>query len=568
MPQLRILDLPGRGVFDLDLGAGGMIGREAGIAIQIEHPTVSRQHAQFVQSGANMVLIDMGSANGTRVNGVKITGPTTLREGDSIELGKVNALYFNKNAPTAIAPVGPPGSQVPGGQAAGGQAAPASPARQKVVSKINLAKQAVAATATREAGDTDAPPVAHVPLERVEDLLAGLLEILTTPRPLAERARHVSNIFLAMLPSLSQAALLDPCGKLIGGIVDGRVLAAEFYGAISGALGVHTSGALILDGPALAGLNAQLKIKGNLPAYVVCLPLESAVFPGGAVYLESNMAFFTGEIADALRVGARVLGPLLDRAPEDARLMITNDDLKLGQRIQRKLLRPAPEAADGLKIAVQYIPHYVIGGDFYDIAVLPKKEYAFLVGDVSGKGASASIVMAQIMALSRELIAQCSGPAVFLSRINAALSDSLEPGVFATMAAVYINAEKGQCRVALAGHSAPVIRTKAGKVLELGFDPGAPLGASKVLDTKEQRVLLAVGDALILSSDGLDEAERLDKGAKGRKLELFGTDRRNEVIARTPGAQNLAIALREAVFSFSGEERSSDDLTILVIERG
>ena len=540
MPQLRILDLPGRGIFDIDVANGGLIGREAGVAIQIEHPTVSRQHAQLVLSGAQMVLIDMGSANGTRVNGVKITGPQTLREGDSVELGKVNAIYFNKHAPTAIAPI------------------------RKANQSIS---PAMVTSHMRDLDDKENQP-AYVPLERVEDLLAGLLEILTKPRPLAERAQHVSNIFLAMLPSLSQAALLDPCGRLIGGITDGRVLAGEFYGAIAGALGIHTAGALILDGPALAGLNAQLNIQGNLPAYVVCLPLDSAVFPGGAVYLESNVAFFTGEVANTLRVGARVLGPLLDRAPEDARLMITNDDLKLGQRIQRRLLRPPPENADGLKIAVQYVPHYVIGGDFYDIAVLPKREYAFLLGDVSGKGASASIVMAQIMALSRELIGQCSGPAVFLSRINAALSDSLEPGVFATMAAVFINAEKGTCRVALAGHSAPVIRTKAGKVLELGFDPGAPLGASKVLDTKEQRVMLAVGDALILSSDGLDEAERLDKAAKGRKLELFGTERRNEVIARTPGAQNLAIALREAVFSFSGEERSSDDLTILVVERG
>ena len=540
MPQLRILDLPGRGIFDIDVANGGLIGREAGVAIQIEHPTVSRQHAQLVLSGAQMVLIDMGSANGTRVNGVKITGPQTLREGDSVELGKVNAIYFNKHAPTAIAPI------------------------RKANQSIS---PAMVTSHMRDLDEKENQP-AYVPLERVEDLLAGLLEILTKPRPLAERAQHVSNIFLAMLPSLSQAALLDPCGRLIGGITDGRVLAGEFYGAIAGALGIHTAGALILDGPALAGLNAQLNIQGNLPAYVVCLPLDSAVFPGGAVYLESNVAFFTGEVANTLRVGARVLGPLLDRAPEDARLMITNDDLKLGQRIQRRLLRPPPENADGLKIAVQYVPHYVIGGDFYDIAVLPKREYAFLLGDVSGKGASASIVMAQIMALSRELIGQCSGPAVFLSRINAALSDSLEPGVFATMAAVFINAEKGTCRVALAGHSAPVIRTKAGKVLELGFDPGAPLGASKVLDTKEQRVMLAVGDALILSSDGLDEAERLDKAAKGRKLELFGTERRNEVIARTPGAQNLAIALREAVFSFSGEERSSDDLTILVVERG
>ena len=173
MPQLRILDLPGRGIFDIDVAAGGLIGREAGVAIQIEHPTVSRQHAQLVLSGAQMVLIDMGSANGTRVNGVKITGPQTLREGDSVELGKVNAIYFNKHAPTAIA------------------ALPKTTAGKISPSMVT--------SSTRESQDES--PVAHVPLERVEDLLAGLLEILTKPRPLAERAQHVSNIFLAMLPS-------------------------------------------------------------------------------------------------------------------------------------------------------------------------------------------------------------------------------------------------------------------------------------------------------------------------------------------------------------------------------
>jgi hypothetical protein len=536
MPQFRILDLPGRGSFDIELGLGGLIGREAGIAIQIEHPTVSRQHAQVVMSGKQVVLVDMGSANGTFVNGAKITGPTTLREGDTVEFGKVSTLFFLKNAPTVMAPIA--------------NAKPTEPA---------------AATVERVDAAVESGP--RVPLERVEDMLAGLLEILSQPMKLSDRAHHVSRIFGAMLPSLSQAALLDPCGKILGGIQNGRVLPNDFYGAISGAMGAQTLGALVLDGPALSGLNAQLKISGNLPKFVVCLPIDSHAFPGGAVYLESELAFFSHDVADALRVGARVLGPLLDRAPEDARLMLTNDDLKLAQRIQKKILRPAPASSDGLNIAVQYVPHYVIGGDFYDIAVLPKKEYAFVLGDVSGKGASASIVMGQIMALCRELLPQCNGPAAFLTRVNTVLAETLEPGVFATMAVVYINAEKGACRVALAGHNPPVIRTRGGKVLELGFDPGAPLGAASKMDTKEQRFMLAAGDAMILNSDGLDEAERLDKGAKNRKLELFGVERRNEVIERTPGAQNLAIALRESVFSFSGEERSSDDLTILIVER-
>ena len=146
MPQLRILDLPGRGIFDIDVAAGGLIGREAGVAIQIEHPTVSRQHAQLVLSGAQMVLIDMGSANGTRVNGVKITGPQTLREGDSVELGKVNAIYFNKHAPTAIAALP---------KTAAGKVSPSM--QTSATGKL----------------DDDESTVAHVPLERVEDLLAG-----------------------------------------------------------------------------------------------------------------------------------------------------------------------------------------------------------------------------------------------------------------------------------------------------------------------------------------------------------------------------------------------------------
>jgi phosphoserine phosphatase RsbU/P len=549
MPQLRILDLPGRGVFDLDLSAGGIIGREAGVALQIEHPTVSRQHAQIVRSGAQVVVVDMGSANGTRINGIKITGPTTLHEGDSIEFGKVSTLFFNKNAPTMMAP------------------SAAKPLSATEPSTADAGTPSVAPLGAAPGAMPNAN-IARIPLEKMEDLLAGLLEILSQPRALTERAQHVSQIFNSMLPSLSQAALLDPCGKLLGGITNGRLLPEDFYGAVSGALGAYADGgAMLLDGPALKGLCAQLKLKADLPESVVCIPLESAVFPNGALYLESNIAFFSGEVADVLRVGARVLGPLLDRAPLDARLTLSNDDIKLAQKIQHKLLRPAPPSSDGLRIAVQYVPHYVIGGDFYDFAILPKKEYAFILGDVSGKGASASLVMAQIMALSREFLPLCSGPAAFLTRINASLADTLEPGVFATLAVVYLNADKGACRIALAGHNPPVIRTKAGKVLELGFDPGAPLGALNKLETKEQRVLLTVGDALILNSDGLDECERLDKGAKHRKLELFGTERRDEVIARSPGAQNLVIALREAVFSFSGEERSSDDLTILVIER-
>ena len=534
MPLIRILELPGRGPLDILLSENGVIGRDANARFQIEHPTVSRQHAEVHRSGATVVLVDLGSANGTRVNGRALDGPTTLRDGDQLEFGKVEALYYSSSAPTALTPL-PSAAPFP--------AAP----RPVTVAIVSSAANALPALSPR------------VPLERVEDLLSGLVELLSQPCKLPIRADRIGLIFKALLPELTQVGLLDPCGKLLGGSV-GRLYAREFYQAISGAVGAH-NGTLELTGPALDGLGQQLGITG-LPLFVVCLPLDSQSFGGGALYLESDARFFANDVVDTLKLAAKLLGPLLDRAPEDARFLVTNEDYKLAQRIQRTLLKPAPSKAGvgALQIAVQYVPCYAVGGDFYDFVQVNKNEWAFMLGDVSGKGVSASLLMSQIMAGSRTFLAQSDGPGAFLTRMNSWFGEILEPGLFATMAAVFINTEKGNCRLALAGHNPPVLRTKGGKVLELGFDPGSALGAQATLETKEQRFLLGPGDALVLTSDGVEEAE-LPTG------ELFGVPRRDAVLARMPGSQNMAIGLREAVFAFMGQERSSDDLTILVIER-
>jgi phosphoserine phosphatase RsbU/P len=544
MPQFRVLDLPGRDQFDLKVTGEGVLGRDDGADYKLEHPTVSRKHAKLHINGDKLVLVDLSSANGTRVNGIKIEGPTTLKEGDAVQFGKVSTLYFSANAPTAMAP--------------------------------RTAKPASEATALEpngfETADTTQPPTPSVPLERFENLLAALLEILAKPKSLMLRSQDVGQVFAGLIPSLKQVGLLDPCGKLIGGIRGGRMLNPQFYQAISGAVGAH-NGTLVLEGPVLAGLFSQLNFRGQIPTNIVCLPLESSTLPDVVLYLEADAPFFRGDFADTIRLGAKLLGPLLDRAPDDYRYNLSGDDFRLAERVQKKMLAGIPNTLDGLSIATQSVPHYAIGGDFIVASTVGKKEHAFLLGDVSGKGVSASLVASQIVCAARILLKECKGPGEFLVALNEAIEPNLEPGVFATAAVVFINAEKGACRLALAGHNPPVIRTKAGKVLEFGFDPGAPLGSVSKLEIREQRMMLAVGDSIILNSDGLEEAEKpvsnknfVSKLSTGT-TELFGNERRNEVISRTPGAQNIAIALREAVFSFCDGERSSDDLSVLVIER-
>ena len=75
MPLLRILDLPGRASFEIDISDGGIVGRDLQSRYPIEHPTVSRQHAQIHKNGINLVLVDLNSANGTKINGKKILPP-------------------------------------------------------------------------------------------------------------------------------------------------------------------------------------------------------------------------------------------------------------------------------------------------------------------------------------------------------------------------------------------------------------------------------------------------------------------------------------------------------------
>jgi len=521
MAHLQILDLPGHASFDIELGEGGIVGRDSQSHYPIEHPTVSRQHAQIHKNGVQFVLVDLNSANGTKVNGRKISAPTTLKEGDSLEFGHINARYSSTTDPTR-------------------------PSFAKSASKASPLLTAKMETEQ------------NIPLEKFETLLTGLLALLTKPSLLPQRGALIGEVFHAFLPGLTQAALLDPCGKLVGGIKGGRFFAPDLYGALAGAVAL-SDGVLSLTDSEIMPLKKELRLD-SAPEALVCLKLESSVFRNGALYLESDKPFFSSEVANTLKLAARLLGPLIDRAPEDAQFLITNDDLRLAQRIQRKLLVPAAIKIPGLQVAMQYVPHYAIGGDFYDVRMVKKNEWAFILGDVSGKGASASLYMAQILAASRLLLPNSEGPAAFLNALNSYMTEVLEPGVFATTAAVFIQPDKGQCRLALAGHNPPLLRTHSGRVIDLGFDPGIPIGAQAKLECKDQRILLGKGDAIVLTSDGVEEAEN-------ESAELFGNERRNTALERMPGASGIAIALREAVFSFTGEARSSDDLTILVIER-
>jgi serine phosphatase RsbU (regulator of sigma subunit) len=145
--------------------------------------------------------------------------------------------------------------------------------------------------------------------------------------------------------------------------------------------------------------------------------------------------------------------------------------------------------------------------------------------------------------------------------MHASLVPVLEPGMFVTVAAAYLNTRTGICRVGLAGHSAPVLRTAARKVMEMGLDPGSPIGAQNELTVREQRLQLAPGDCLVLTTDGVEEGEN----SAG---EPYGKARRDQVLLSCDTAAEINETLRKSLLEFVGRDRSSDDLTIICLGRG
>ena len=246
------------------------------------------------------------------------------------------------------------------------------------------------------------------------------------------------------------------------------------------------------------------------------------------------------------------------RDAKKAKMMAS--DMRLARRIQHRLVPDKPPVIPGYEIAFSYVPALAIGGDFFDLTELPNNELAITIGDVSGKGVSGALYMVFVSAVLRARLHTAKGPAEFLTEVNKRMCPVLEPGMFVTLSTMFLNTETHVCRLALAGHNPPVLRSASKKVVEMGLDPGHPIGASENLTIRDQRLQLAPGDIMLFTTDGVEEGENEAK-------EPFGTNRRNQAMREASGAADMNRRVRTELLNFCGAEVSSDDLTIIAVER-
>lgn len=234
-------------------------------------------------------------------------------------------------------------------------------------------------------------------------------------------------------------------------------------------------------------------------------------------------------------------------------------ELNMARKIQESILPKSLPELPGLKITAYWQPAKSVSGDFYDFFTFAGGELGFLVGDVTGKGVPAALVMATTCSIIRATVEQCTFPGQVLARANNVLCRSIPEGMFVTCFFAVLDPTSGSMSFANAGHNLPC-QISGVQVKEIRAT-GMPLGLMQNMIYEEKEALLDPGDRLVLFSDGLVEAHNSAR-------EMYGTSRLMSRLECRKVGEELIVSLLADLSAFAGSEwEQEDDITLVCLER-
>jgi predicted ester cyclase len=234
-------------------------------------------------------------------------------------------------------------------------------------------------------------------------------------------------------------------------------------------------------------------------------------------------------------------------------------ELRVARSIQQASLPEEVPQLEGWQITPYYRPAREVGGDFYDFHLLSDGRLGVVVGDATGKGVPAALVMATTCGMLRLAAQSYSSPGVMLQRVNEVLCPYIPANMFVTCFYAILDSESGLLRYANAGHDLPYLHHD-GKAKELRAR-GMPLGLMPGMHYEEKEDSLEVGDGTLLYTDGLVEAHDPQR-------EMFGFPRLQALVSEHGEEESLEEALLEELYSFVGEGwEQEDDITLVTLRR-
>jgi sigma-B regulation protein RsbU (phosphoserine phosphatase) len=271
-----------------------------------------------------------------------------------------------------------------------------------------------------------------------------------------------------------------------------------------------------------------------------------------------------GELADSFNQMTGSIESLLQTAAEKKRL---EEELRIARQIQMSLLPRGPLDFAGLGITALCVPAREVGGDYYDFFPLGPRRLGVLIADVSGKGTSAALYMAELKGLVLSLSQIYQSPRQLLIEVNRIISDNLDTRSFITMTYAVLDLDAGTMTFARAGHT-PLIVLKNGGTAESLVPSGLVVGLrivgaqEKFVELLEECCIdLCQGDVIALYTDGITEA-------MNAASDLFGDGRLTRLIAEHGhlDAADLRERILREIEAFVGQADQHDDMTMILIK--
>lgn len=526
------------------------IGRSARSDICIPDAFASRLHAEVRQEGDSYWLQDLGSANGTRYNGSLVSMPIPLMSGGEIQIGETVIVFEDE--------------------------------------RLLRNRNSTLITDTTQTLD----PAMTIALSQRKNPTSEILESQFSSR--TELLGLISKVGVALLSSsgldetLNQVASLVfeavPAERVVvmlrdetaeGGM---KILVARQRGKEERIEEVRISSTVMEEvmknGKSVLTADAQ-----HDPRYasqtmallgirsVLAVPLsvsETEVF--GIIYADSptSEATFSEEHLNILTTLASVASirvenaRLLEERFERERM---ERELELATEIQQTFQPSAPPVMDDYEFQGISFSCYEIGGDYYDFISLHDKKMLIALGDVSGKGTAAALLMSSLHAAIHGQVAAKTSLHQTVTSVNQYLADNTPTNRFVTLFIAELDPQNGILRYINAGHNPPIMGRADGRVEQLESG-GFPLGILPSAEYEVGTVNLFSGDTLVIYSDGVNEANNLAG-------DEFGMERLTQVISKniTASAAGMRDKVESALSAFTQTAPANDDITLVIVKR-
>lgn len=534
------------------------LGRSPTNDIVLARPTVSRHHAVIRRGPDGYLIEDLQSTNGTYLNGEPVSR-SPLREGDHIRIGEVVFRFAESAEAVAEAPL-----EV---VSAKGTAETAS-----VLERVGVEPYPVLA---EEAPLS--PTQARERLTLISQVSAELLQLLD-PVELAERvAERLLEIFpkadqvLVALVEEEGAALTPQAVRRRAGRSAREVALSR---TVLDLVTERREAVLCMDVQGDERFRDRPSVVGARIYSFLCVPLVCRDEFLGLIYLDSQRAGAPLEREDLLLATA-VAGQVALAASNIRlhRAALARErlelDLGLAERLQRSFLPASTPEVPGMTFATYYTTAYEVGGDFYDFIPLAEGaekqggRWLVTIGDVSGKGIPAALMMAR---LTRDIRYHAGRhpPRRVLAELSRSVAAETEGRFFATLLCLEVHPEARRLVAASAGHCPPLVVPASAEPYYFREASGFPLGVLPEEPYQEAVLELAPGDCVLLYTDGLTEA----MNAAGV---IFGEQRLADAAAEaaarrgSPEPQQLIDEVLLVLRAFRGDAPPTDDLTMVAL---